>query len=372
LGGFGNPRLESVIKGIEYLTRLKSGFFVNSCHLIGLLLGATMKAILSVTCIMNTESKLKIIQETFDINAIYARTVFLRVQSSKDYLDEVGKIIAAKPKPFVKWVGGKRQLLKQFRDLDLYPPEGFDSEKNRYFEPFVGGGAVFFDLLPNKAYLSDLNAELVATYNVIKNDVEKLIISLKKQKYDKEYFLKVRAKDPQKLTDLQVATRFIFLNRTCFNGMYRVNSKGGFNVPFGKYENPQICDEDNLRKVSLVLQNVEIEHRDYKAVLKKARKGDFIYFDPPYHPVSKTAAFTSYTSQGFGEKEQIELRDTFLELHKRGCFVMLSNSDAPFINKIYSELKKYRIKVSKVSAGRAINSKASGRGKICEVLVTNY
>lgn len=321
---------------------------------------------------MNTESKLKIIQGTFDINAIYARSVFLLVRSSQDYLNEVGRIIAEKPKPFVKWVGGKRQLLKQFRDLDLYPPEAFDSEKNRYFEPFVGGGAVFFDLLPQKAYLSDLNAELVTTYNIIKYDVEKLIVSLKRQKYEKEYFLKVRSKNPKLLTDVQVATRFIYLNRTCFNGMYRVNSRGEFNVPFGKYENPQICDEDNLRKVSLALRSVEIKHQDYKQVLKKAKKGDFIYFDPPYHPVSKTATFTAYTSQGFGEKEQIELRDTFLELHKRGCFVMLSNSDAPFINTIYSELKTDGIKVNKVSAGRAINSKASGRGKICEVLVTNY
>lgn len=321
---------------------------------------------------MNTDPKLKIIQDTFDINAIYARTVFLLVRSSKNYIDDAKAIIAEKPKPFVKWIGGKRQLLKQFRLLDLYPPDGFDSEKAKYFEPFVGGGAVFFDLLPRKAYLSDLNAELVITYNVIKCDVEKLIVSLKKQKYEKEYFLKVRSKDPKKLTDLQIATRFIFLNRTCFNGMYRVNSKGGFNVPFGKYENPQICDEDNLRKVSLALKNVEIKHRDYKAVLRLAKKGDFIYFDPPYHPVSKTAAFTAYTSNGFGEKEQRELRNIFLELHKKGCFVMLSNSDVPFINEIYSELKKYGIRVNKVSAGRAINSKASGRGKIHEILITNY
>ena len=322
---------------------------------------------------MTSKQGIKIIQESFDINAIFAQRVF-NLLSISDPLDlsAVAKIISEKPKPFVKWVGGKRQLLKQFRLRDLYPPEGFNSEKARYFEPFVGGGAVFFDLLPKKAFLSDLNSELVITYNVIKNDVEKLITSLKKQKYNKEYFLSVRLKNPEKLSDLQVATRFIFLNRTCFNGMYRVNSKGGFNVPFGKYENPLISDEKNLRKVSMVLQDVEIKHQDYKQVLKKAKKGDFVYFDPPYHPVSKTAAFTSYTSQGFGEKEQLELRDTFLELHKRGCFVMLSNSDASFINKIYSEIKKYGIKVNKVKAGRAINSRASGRGKILEVLVTNY
>ena len=152
--------------------------------------------------------------------------------------------------------------------------------------------------------------------------------------------------------------------------MYRVNSKGGFNVPFGKYTNPLICDENNLRKASKALKNVEIKKQDYKEVLKKARKGDFVYFDPPYYPVSKTASFTSYTSESFLDKEQIELRDTFVELHKRGCFVMLSNSDTPFINKIYSELKGLRI--TKVQAGRAINSDASKRGKITEVLVTNY
>jgi DNA adenine methylase len=320
---------------------------------------------------MNTEDRVRVIQETFDINAIYARGVFALTRTL-NYLDEAREIITSKPKPFVKWVGGKRQLLQQFRRLGLYPPEEFDPIKARYFEPFVGGGAVFFDLLPKKAFLSDLNFELVTTYNVIKNDVEKLIVSLKKQECSKEYYLKMRAKNPEKLSDVQVATRFIFLNRTGFNGMYRVNSKGGFNVPFGKYENPLICDEENLRKVSKALQNVEIKHQDYKQVLKKAKKGDFIYFDPPYHPVSKTAAFTSYTSQGFGEKEQIELRDTFLELHKKGCFVMLSNSDAPFINKIYSDIKEYGVKISKVEAGRAINSKASGRGKIKEVLVTNY
>lgn len=277
-----------------------------------------------------------------------------------------------RPKPFVKWVGGKRQLLKQFRMRNLYPPERFNFDKARYFEPFVGGGAVFFDLLPKKAFLSDLNYDLVVTYNVIKNNVDALIKSLKKHNYDKEYFLKIRAKDSKKLSDIEIASRFIFLNRTCFNGMYRVNSKGQFNVPFGKYSNPLICDENNLRKVSKALQNVEIKHQDYKEVLKKARKGDFVYFDPPYHPVSKTASFTTYTNSAFLEKEQIELRDTFRELGERGCFVMLSNSDTPFINKIYGEIKNQHITIHKVSAGRAINSNASKRGKITEVLVTNY
>jgi len=318
---------------------------------------------------MTTKQAIQDIQKNFDINAIFAHKVFLLADKT-NLLEDAARIIAEKPKPFVKWVGGKRQLLAQFRRLNLYPPEKFDIRTGRYFEPFVGGGAVFFDLLPEKGFLSDLNKELVTTYNVIKNDVEGLIASLKKHKTDKEHFLNIRAKDSKALDDLAVASRFIFLNRTCFNGLYRVNSKGGFNVPYGKYANPLICDETNLRKVSKSLQNIEVKHQGYKEVLKTAKKGDFVYFDPPYYPVSKTASFTSYTAEAFLDKEQIELRDTVLELNKRGCFVMLSNSDTPFINKIYSGLKG--IRVNKVQAGRAINSKGSGRGKITEVLVTNY
>lgn len=320
---------------------------------------------------MTTRQSIRELQNRFNINAIYAQNLLNSI-SSDDFLNIAEKMIAEKPKPFVKWVGGKRQLLKQFCLMNLYPPEKFDPKTGKYFEPFVGGGAVFFDLLPEKAYLSDLNYELVATYNTIKNNVNGLISLLKKHIHSKEYFLKIRAEDVNRLSDLEIASRFIYLNRTCFNGMYRVNSTGGFNVPFGKYSKPLICDEDNLKKVSKSLQNVEIKHQDYKEVLKKARKGDFVYFDPPYYPVSKTALFTSYTKEAFLDKEQIELRDTFLELHKRGCFVMLSNSDTPLINKIYSEIEKYGIRITKVEAGRMINSKASGRGKVKEVLVTNY
>ena len=277
------------------------------------------------------------------------------------------------PRPFVKWVGGKRQLIRQFREDDLYPPEGFDLKTATYFEPFVGGGAMFFDLLPKKAYLSDMNKELVTTYNVIKNDVDGLIRKLKlhKKNDSKEYFLKVRALDVKKLSEVNIAARFIYLNRTGFNGLYRVNGSGKFNVPYAANKNPLICDEENLQKAHVAMKNTKIFHQDYSKVLEKAKKGDFIYFDPPYYPVSKTASFTSYTKDGFLKKEQKKLRDVFVGLSKKGCFVMLSNSDTPFINKLYSNLGG-KIRIEKVYAGRSINSKGSGRGKVKEVVVINY
>lgn len=315
------------------------------------------------------------LQNEYGFNHILANSVVFKAKSElknckdvecvKDWYEE------NKPKPFVKWVGGKRQLLKQFKLMKLYPPEDFDPAKNNYFEPFVGGGAVFFDLLPQKAVLSDMNAELVATYNVIKNNVEDLVKSLKKHKNNKEYFLKLRSKDVEKLSDIEIASRFIYLNKTGFNGMYRVNSLGKFNIPFGSQKNPLICDEENLIKVSKSLQNTKIVNRDYKTVLKEAKKGDFIYFDPPYHPLNETSSFTGYTANGFSAKDQEDLRDTFFELHKRGCFVMLSNSNTKFIKNIYSDLDE-KIKIHEVDATRMINSKASGRGKIKEVLVVNY
>ena len=309
------------------------------------------------------------IANAFDVNLIYARQLCQSVDEDST-LEDIQRLIDTKPKPFVKWVGGKRQLLKQFRELGLYPPEAFNPMTSTYHEPFVGGGAVFFDLLPKNAKLSDLNSELVITYNVIKSSVDELIESLQKHIYDKKYYLKVRAEKVEELSEIEVASRFIFLNRTGFNGLYRVNKSGQFNVPFGRYSNPIICDEDNLRRVSDALQDTIITHQDYKNVLKTARGGDFIYFDPPYYPISITSSFTSYTAEGFLEKEQTELRDTFVKLHERGCFVMLSNSDTPFINKLYSGLDG--VTINKITAGRAINSKGTGRGKITEVLITNY
>lgn len=277
------------------------------------------------------------------------------------------------PKPFVKWVGGKRQLLQQFRDMNLYPPFDFNPKTATYFEPFVGGGAMFFDLLPKRSVLSDMNKELVIAYNVIKNDVDALLKKLKEHqnKNSKNYYLKIRAQEIKKLSNVEISARFIYLNRTGFNGLYRVNRSGGFNVPYGENKNPLICDEENLKKTHDAMKYTKILHQDYKKVLKSARKGDFIYFDPPYYPMNETSSFTNYTKEGFLEKEQTELRDTFLELHKRGCYVMLSNSDTKFINELHSGLDK-KIKIHKVLAGRSINSKGSGRGKIKEVVVINY
>jgi DNA adenine methylase len=318
--------------------------------------------------IMNKQQVEKVVEQ-YGVNHIYAQYL-LRIAEKDKTEHVVEELLKNRPRPFIKWVGGKRQLLQQFRDRGLYPPNDFDPIMHTYFEPFVGGGAVFFDLLPKKAELSDLNNELVTTYNVIKNNVDDLISLLKTHKYEKEHYLAVRAQDPNTLSDIEIAARFIFLNKTCFNGMYRVNSKGVFNVPFGAYANPVICDEENLRKVSMVLQAVTIRNQDYTVVLKRAKKRDFVYFDPPYYPVSKTASFTSYTANSFLETDQRALRDVFVELHERGCFVMLSNSDTHFIRKLYSGL--VGVRVSKVYAGRAINSNAAKRGKISEVLVTNY
>ncbi|KKP90491.1 MAG: adenine methylase protein [Candidatus Moranbacteria bacterium GW2011_GWC2_37_73] len=320
----------------------------------------------------------KIIQDiavSLNIHPIHLRVFMsnLKNASAENIISAYKEFKDENPKPFVKWVGGKRQLLKQFRERDLYPPYDFDPKTATYFEPFVGGGAMFFDLLPKKAVLSDMNAELVTTYNVIKNDVEGLIKKLKEhqKKNNKEYFLKVRAQDFKKLSDVDVAARFIYLNRTCFNGMFRVNSSGQFNVPFGDNKNPLICDEENLRKAHDAMKHTKILHQDYGKVLEKAKKGDFVYFDPPYYPVNATSSFTSYTKEGFLEKQQIELKDAFMELHKRGCYVMLSNSDTPLINELYSGLGK-KIKIHTVDAGRSINSKGTGRGKIKEVVVINY
>lgn len=321
---------------------------------------------------MTTAERIGYISSMYGVNSVLAARIASDIKSHDDSL--IQQYLTDKPKPFVKWVGGKRQLLTQFKEKGLYPPKSFDATKNTYFEPFVGGGAVFFDLLPLQASINDINTELFVTYTVIKNSVEQLISELNSGEYiyEKDVFLNIRALQTETISEIKRAARFIYLNRTAFNGMYRVNSKGQFNVPFGRYTNPQICDEQNLRRVAKVLKNVTINNNSYKYVLDEAKSGDFIYFDPPYYPVSKTASFTAYSSDVFLQKEQVELKETFFELHKRGCFVMLSNSDTPFIHSLFEPLLKQGITVNMVQAGRNINSMSDRRGKVFEVLVTNY
>ena len=266
--------------------------------------------------------------------------------------------------PIVKWVGGKRQLMFE---LLKNMPETY----NRYFEPFIGGGALFFELQPQNGYISDMNEELINLYSVVRDDVYELIDDLNKHKVSKEYFLKIRNLDRtekyNKLSDIQKASRFIYLNRTCFNGMYRVNSQGQFNVPFGNYKNPRIVDAENLINCSKLLKNTEICCADFSEILNKVQKGDFVYFDPPYVPLNETSSFTSYTKDGFDLDMQFKLRDVCDELDSKGIMFMLSNSDTKLVNELYSN---YEIK--KVFASRAINANGNGRGKITEVLVRNY
>lgn len=272
-------------------------------------------------------------------------------------------LLKAKPKPFVKWAGGKRWLVKV---LKKEAPLKF----SRYIEPFVGGGSLLFELLPKRAIINDLNEELINAYLVVKNNVEELIESLKKHKNDREYYYKIRGLDPKKLDPIERASRFIFLNKTCYNGLYRENSKGEFNVPFGSYKNPKIVDPENLRAVSEYLNSCDIEiyNKDYKDVCALVQRGDFVYLDPPYYPISKTANFTKYTRYDFTEKDQIELSEVFKELDRKGAFVILSNSNTEFIRRLY---KDYNIK--EILAGRPINSKADRRkAKPIELIIKNF
>ena len=266
--------------------------------------------------------------------------------------------------PIVKWVGGKRQLM--FELLNNMP-----ENYNRYFEPFIGGGALFFELQPDNAYISDMNEELINLYQVVRNNVDELITDLQKHDFSKDYFMEIRnidrTEEYKNWSDIQKASRFIYLNRTCFNGMYRVNSKGEFNVPFGHYKNPRIVDENNLINCSNLLQRTEIRHADFSAILNRVQKDDFVYFDPPYVPLSETSSFTSYTKDGFDMNMQFKLRDVCDELNSMGVKFLLSNSDTKLVNELY---ENYNIK--KVFASRQINANADGRGKITEVLVRNY
>lgn len=266
--------------------------------------------------------------------------------------------------PLIKWVGGKRQLMS---DLLRNMPKKY----NRYFEPFIGGGALFFELQSENAYISDMNEELINLYLVVRDNVYELITDLNTHKITKDYYLKIRNLDRtskyKKLSNIKRASRFIYLNRTCFNGLYRVNSKGEFNVPFGNYKNPRIVDVDNLLNCSELLKRTEIKNADFSEILTKVKKGDFVYFDPPYVPLNETSSFTSYTKNGFDMDMQIKLKEVCDELDSMGVKFLLSNSDTKIIKELYSNYK-----IKKVLASRQVNANANGRGKITEVLVRNY
>jgi len=272
--------------------------------------------------------------------------------------------ISAKARPFLKWAGGKTQLLPDL--LDRVP-----SSFSAYHEPFVGGGALFFALVGmgriTAAFLSDINPSLIDVYTAIRDCVDDVIVALKRHLHDKAYYYAVRALKPDNLTLPERAARTIYLNKTCFNGLHRENRAGEFNVPFGRYKNPTICDEQNLRATSQALKCAEISRRHFSSVLDAAQPGHFVYFDPPYHPLSPTASFTSYDRNGFGEADQTRVRNAFAELTHRGVKVMLSNSDTPFIRALYAGYT-----ISQVHASRSVNSRGAGRGKVPEVVVCNY
>jgi DNA adenine methylase len=271
---------------------------------------------------------------------------------------------SAGPRPFVKWVGGKGQLLGHLLSKS---PQNY----GRYFEPFLGGGAFFFGLRPAKASLSDMNAELINTYRVVRDSVEELIVELERHRYDESYYYAIRdwdrSLDYSDRSPVARAGRFIYLNKTGFNGLHRVNSKGHFNVPFGTYKNPTILDAANLRRCSAALAGVEIDVAGYSSVEAKVEAGDFIYFDPPYAPLTATANFTSYTAHGFDRVEQENLRDLCIRLDRRGVRFIVSNSSAPLILNLYAQ---FRLEL--VDARRFVNSQALGRGPVKEVIATNF
>jgi len=274
-------------------------------------------------------------------------------------------------RPVLKWAGGKSKLIEQYIP---YFPQSFSN----YYEPFLGGGAVFFYFCGVKPdvnkFISDINPELINTYSCIKNNVEPLISLLKvhQLQHDRDYYYKMRssasalALSHWEGSEIERAARFIYLNKTCFNGLYRENSQGLFNVPMGKYKNPTICNDDLLRSTSVALQSATVSLNPYDEINPKNEQ-DFVYFDPPYYPLSSTSNFTTYSRYVFKEAEQIKLRDTFAKLANRGVKVMLSNSDCAFVRELYTDFNIYQI-----SASRAINSQAEKRGKITEIIVTSY
>lgn len=298
--------------------------------------------------------------------------------------------MSEKIRPFVKWAGGKGSLIKELSNF--YPYELKNGDIEIYIEPFVGGGAILIDILQKykikEVYAFDINIDLINSYNIIKTNVQDLINELKKIQDEylklkpeerKIYFYNIRDKyNSYKLKkedkSTQRAAEFIYLNRTCFNGLYRVNKSGEFNVPIGNYRNPIICDEQNLKQLSKLIQNVQFQCGDYKKSIKYVKENTFIYFDPPYRPISVTSGFTAYTKENFNDNNQRELAEYYRKLNTKNVKLMLSNSnpknknkDDTFFEKIYQEFN-----MGEIYASRMINANSKGRGKISEIVVTNY
>lgn len=298
--------------------------------------------------------------------------------------------MSEKIRPFVKWAGGKGSLIPQLNNF--YPYELKNGIIERYIEPFVGGGAVLIDILQKydvqEAYAFDINIDLINSYNVIKNHVEDLITNLKQmeteylrleQEERKNYFYNKRDEYnnytlEENEHNIQRAAQFIYLNRTCFNGLYRVNKAGKFNVPMGSHKNPTICDEENLRNLSKLIQNVQFQYGDYRRSMEYVTENTFVYFDPPYRPLNVTSGFTSYTKEDFNDENQKELAEFYRELNEQNAKLMLSNSNPKNTNKedkffdnIYQGFN-----IDEIYASRMINANSKGRGKISEILVTNY
>ena len=293
-------------------------------------------------------------------------------------------------RPFVKWAGGKSSLISQL--TNFFPFELKDGIINKYVEPFVGGGAVLINILQKydvkEAYAFDINRDLINCYNVIKENVDELI---KELEIKEKEFIKLESEDRQvyfynirkeynsyklKENELNIkrAGEFIFLNRTCFNGLYRVNKNGEFNVPCGKYKNPTVCDSSNLRNLSYLIRNVIFQYGDYKKSEKYIDKNTFVYFDPPYRPLSITSGFTSYTKEDFNDENQKELANYFGKLDEKNAKLMLSNSNPKNTNKddsFFEDIYK-GFNINEISAKRMINANAKGRGEISELLITNY
>lgn len=277
---------------------------------------------------------------------------------------KINKLVA----PFLKWVGGKRQLMPAI--VQHLPKNIKDCQ---YIEPFVGGGAVLFHLQPSHAVINDFNQELINVYEVIKNNLDELIADLKKHQNESDYFYQIRGLDRteifKKLTPVQRASRIIYLNKTCFNGLYRVNNAGEFNAPFGRYKNPNIVNEATLKAVNKYLNSnhVIIKSGDYAEALKLADQNSFVYLDPPYHPISESSNFTGYIQGGWDAEDQVKLKLACDELNRKGVKFLLSNSASNFIKELY---KDYSISI--VKANRVVNSNAADRGEVNEFLIKNY